>query len=233
MYNYTILQRRNSIHPWSPGIPMEPILQKIYDGILNGDAQPVSQAVQHALDSGIAPDRILEQAMVHAMREVGRLFSEGQYFVPEMLIAARAMKKGLAVLKPYMVPAVFEPIGRVVIGSVKGDVHDIGKNLVGMMLEGVGFEINDLGTDVSPAKFVSAVKAGDVQILALSALLTTTMPSMKSTIEALKSAGLRDKVKVIIGGSSVNETYARQIGADGYGPDAASAVKLARTLVGR
>jgi 5-methyltetrahydrofolate--homocysteine methyltransferase len=143
------------------------------------------------------------------------------------------MKSGMAVLRPYMVPAKYEPIGKVVIGSVKGDVHDIGKNLVGMVLEGVGFEINDLGTDVPPAKFVAAVQASGVNILALSALLTTTMPSMKLTIEALKTAGLRKKVKVIICGAPITESFARHIGADGYAPDAASAVPMARALVGR
>jgi len=211
---------------------MKPVLQPLYDAILNGDANAADIAAKNALNAGIAPDRILTEGMVTAMKEVGHLFEEGEYFVPEMLMAARAMKVGLAELKPRLVRSAYEPIGRVVIGTVKGDLHDIGKNLVGMLLEGAGFEINDLGTDVPPSKFVTAVQEGDVDIIALSALLTTTMVNMQATIEALKTAGLRDKVKVMAGGAPVTETYARQIGADGYAPDASSATRLARILLG-
>ena len=211
---------------------MESVLQLLHDAILNGDAKAARVTVQHAINIGIPPERILTEGMVIAMKEVGQLFEEGEYFVPEMLLAARAMKGGLAVLKPHLIQTAYKPIGRVVIGTVKGDLHDIGKNLVGMLLEGVGFEINDLGTDVPPSKFVAAVQAGGVDIIALSALLTTTMVNMQTTLDALKTAGLRNKVKVMVGGAPVTETYARQIGADGYGPDASSAAKLARTLVG-
>ncbi len=210
---------------------MEPVLQTIYDAILNGDAKAAEVAVQQAVDSDFAPHRILTEAMVTAMDEVGRLFSEGEYFVPEMLIAARAMKGGLAVLRPYLVKTDYVPLGKVAIGTVKGDLHDIGKNLVGMMLEGAGFQIRDLGTDVPPEKFVEVVRAGEVNILALSALLTTTMTNMQSTIEALKAAGLRERVKVMVGGAPITQTYASQIGADGYAPDASTAVAAARSLV--
>jgi len=210
---------------------MEPIMQEIYNGILEGDNKTVPVKVQAALDAGIEPSLILNEAMVAAMAEVGRLFEEGEYFVPEMLISARSMQAGLAVLKPRLVEANVKSAGTVVAGTVKGDLHDIGKNLVCMMLEGAGFEIKDLGTDVSPEKFVAAVQAGGIDIVALSALLTTTMPNMKGTIEALKQAGLRDQVKVMIGGAPVTESYAQQIGADGYSPDASRAVNLAKSLV--
>jgi 5-methyltetrahydrofolate--homocysteine methyltransferase len=169
--------------------------------------------------------------MVAAMGEVGRLFEEGEYFVPEMLISARAMQAGLGVLKPHLVNANIKSAGKVLAGTVKGDLHDIGKNLVCMMLEGAGFEIQDLGTDVTPDKFVKAVQASGADVIALSALLTTTMPNMKATIEALKAAGVREQVKVMVGGAPVTETYAAQIGADGYAPDASRAVSLAKTLV--
>ena len=166
------------------------------------------------------------------MAAVGRLFEEGEYFVPEMLIAARAMQSGLALLKPHLVAADVPIAGTVAIGTVKGDLHDIGKNLVGMMLEGAGFELVDLGTDVAPEQFVKAVQNGGVDIVALSALLTTTMPSMRATIEALKSAGIRDQVKVMIGGAPVTTEYSETIGADGYSADASQAVALAKNLIG-
>ena len=211
---------------------MEVILQTIYDNILNGQAKLAGSNVQQALDEGVAPDRILSEAMVTAMAEVGRLFEEGEYYVPEMLIAARAMQSGLAVLKPRLVLANYKPIAKVAAGTVKGDLHDIGKNLVCMMLEGASFEIIDLGTDVSPEKFVAAVKEQGAEVICLSALLTTTMPNMRATVEALKAAGVRDRVKVMVGGAPVTEGYAREIGADGYASDASKAVALARALVG-
>lgn len=211
---------------------MEVILQTIYDNILNGQAKLAGSNVQQALDEGVAPDRILSEAMVTAMAEVGRLFEEGEYYVPEMLIAARAMQSGLAVLKPRLVLANYKPIAKVAAGTVKGDLHDIGKNLVCMMLEGASFEIIDLGTDVSPDKFVAAVKEQGANVICLSALLTTTMPNMRATVEALKAAGVRDRVKVMVGGAPVTEGYAREIGADGYASDASKAVALARALVG-
>jgi 5-methyltetrahydrofolate--homocysteine methyltransferase len=177
------------------------------------------------------PKEILDQAMVSAMAEVGRRFEIGECFVPEMLISARAMQAGMAILKPHLKDAHIAAAGKVVVGTVKGDLHDIGKNLVAMMLEGAGFEILDLGTDVDPEKFVAA--ADRVDVVALSALLTTTMPNMKVTIEALKSSGKRGKVKVIIGGAPVTEAYAQQIGADGYASDASRAVSMTRKLLGK
>ena len=210
---------------------MEQVLKEIYDTVINGDNHATPEKVQAALDAGLDPGEILNNGMVAAMGEVGRLFEEGEYFVPEMLISARAMQAGLAVLRPHLVRANIKAAGKVVAGTVKGDLHDIGKNLVCMMLEGAGFEIQDLGTDVSPEKFVNAVTAGGVDLIALSALLTTTMPNMKATVEALKAAGVRDEVKVMIGGAPVTDAYAKQIGADGYSPDASRAVTLAKTLV--
>jgi 5-methyltetrahydrofolate--homocysteine methyltransferase len=210
---------------------MEAGIKEIYDGILDGKKDLVVSAVQTALADGIAPEKILNEGMIASMAEVGKRFEEGEYFVPEMLIAARAMQHGLAVLKPRLVEANYQSVGKVVAGTVKGDLHDIGKNLVCMMLEGAAFEIVDLGTDVSPEKFVEAVQTSGAQIVALSALLTTTMPNMKSTIEALHAAGLRDQVKVMVGGAPLTDAYARQIGADGYAADASRAVALARELV--
>jgi 5-methyltetrahydrofolate--homocysteine methyltransferase len=211
---------------------MEPVIKEIYDSILNGQQKVSSAKVQEALDQGINPADILNDGMVAAMAEVGRLFEEGEYFVPEMLIAARAMQSGLAVLKPRLAAADVKSSGKVIAGTVKGDLHDIGKNLVCMMLEGAAFEIVDLGSDVSPEKFVEAVRTSGADIVAMSALLTTTMPNMKVTIEALKAAGLRDKVKVMVGGAPLTDQYAREIGADGYSSDASRAVALAKTLVG-
>ena len=210
---------------------MEELVNKIYNGVLEGKHKQVAVDVQAALDQGTNPVLILNEGMIAAMAEVGRLFEVGEYYVPEMLISARAMQTGLAVLKPLLKEADVKPAGRVAIGTVKGDLHDIGKNLVAMMLEGAGFEIKDMGTDVSPEKFVEAVKGGGVDIVALSALLTTTMPNMKATIDALKAAGLREQVKVMIGGAPVTDSYALQIGADGYSPDASRAVNLAKSLV--
>ena len=211
---------------------MEPVIKEIYDSILNGQQKVSSAKVQEALDQGINPVAILNDGMVAAMAEVGRLFEEGEYYVPEMLIAARAMQSGLAVLKPRLAAADVKSSGKVIAGTVKGDLHDIGKNLVCMMLEGAAFEIVDLGSDVSPEKFVEAVRTTGADIVALSALLTTTMPNMKVTIEALKAAGLRDKVKVMVGGAPLTDQYAREIGADGYASDASRAVALAKSLVG-
>jgi len=210
---------------------MEPILQEIYDSVLNGENAAMAGKVQSALDAGIPPAKVLNEGMVSAMAKVGELFEQGEYYVPEMLIAARAMQTGLAVLKPKLVQSNFKSTGKVIIGTVKGDLHDIGKNLVSMMLEGAAFEIVDLGTDVSPDKFVEAVNKHNPDLIAMSALLTTTMPNMKTTIEALKQSGLRDKVKVMIGGAPVTTKYAQDIGADGYAPDASKAVSLAKSLV--
>ena len=210
---------------------MDTIIKEIFQGIMDGQQKDVETKVQKALAAGLPPKTILDEGMIAAMTEVGRLFEQGEYYVPEMLIAARAMQAGLAVLKPHLKEANVATAGKVAIGTVKGDLHDIGKNLVGMMLEGAGFEILNLGTDVSPEKFVEA--ADSVDIIALSALLTTTMTSMKATIDALQAAGKRDNVKVIIGGAPVTEEYAQRIGADGYAPDASRAAALARSLISK
>jgi 5-methyltetrahydrofolate--homocysteine methyltransferase len=210
---------------------MEPLIKEIYTNVLEGEAAAVKAKVQAALDAGIPAPLILNEGMIAAMSEVGRLFEEGEYFVPEMLIAARAMQTGLSLLKPYLKESNVKSAGKVVVGTVKGDLHDIGKNLVAMMLEGAGFEIVDLGTDVAPERFVEAVREEGAQVLGLSALLTTTMPAMKTTIEALTAAGLRRQVKVMIGGAPITQEYANQIGADGYAADASRAVAAAKLLV--
>jgi 5-methyltetrahydrofolate--homocysteine methyltransferase len=208
---------------------MEGVLKELYDSILEGQRDVAKAKVEQALADGEDPAAVLD-AMVSAMGEVGRLFEEGEYFVPEMLIAARAMKTGMEILKPQLVDADIQPAGTIIAGTVKGDLHDIGKNLVCMMLEGAGFQVVDLGSDVSPEAFIAAVQEHKPDFIAMSALLTTTMPNMKTTIDALKSAGLRDSVKVLIGGAPITDAYAEQIGADGYAPDASRAVKLAKSL---
>ena len=210
---------------------MTSLIHEIYEGVVSGQNAFVQQKVKEALESGVAPVSLLNEGMIAAMAEVGRRFEEGEYYVPEMLIAARAMQGGMALLKPHLLQSEVKSAGRVAIGTVKGDLHDIGKNLVAMMLEGAGFEIKDLGTDVSPQKFVEAAKAG-VDIIAMSALLTTTMTNMKTTIAALQEAGLRSSVKVLIGGAPVTEAYAKQIGADGYAVEASRAVSAAKVLMG-
>jgi 5-methyltetrahydrofolate--homocysteine methyltransferase len=210
---------------------MEPIIKEIYTNVMEGQVNAVKENIQSAIDAGIPVSVILNEGMIAAMAEVGRLFEEGECFVPEMLVAARAMQTGMALLKPYLKNAEVKSAGKVAVGTVKGDLHDIGKNLVGMMLEGAGFEIIDLGTDVPPEKFVEAVRDQGAQILALSALLTTTMPSMKNTIDALNTAGLRGQVKVMIGGAPVTQNYADQIGADGFSSDASRAVATAKGLI--
>ncbi len=207
-------------------------MEDIYTAVLDGNAKGAQAGVQAALDAGLPADTILKDGLIAAMAEVGRLFEENEYFVPEMLVAARAMQGGLALLKPHLAAGGATPAGRVIVGTVKGDLHDIGKNLVAMMLEGAGFEIVDLGTDVTPEKFVQAVVEHRPQAIAMSALLTTTMPSMSNTIKALQEAGVREQVKVMIGGAPVTDEFARRIGADGYSPDASSAVRLAKALMG-
>jgi len=210
---------------------MDPQLQLVFDAILAGDMAGATARVQEAVDADLPAEVILKQALVPAMTEVGRKFEEGEYFVPEMLISARAMQSGLAILKPLLIAADVEATGKVVIGTVQGDLHDIGKNLVGMMLEGAGFELVDLGTDVRAEQFVQAVQENNPDLVAMSALLTTTMPSMKTTIDALMQAGVRGRVKVIIGGAPVTADYAAEIGADGFAADASRAATLATELV--
>ena len=209
---------------------MEGVLKEIYDGIVEGKNKLVAEKVKDALDSGLPAGTILNESLIAGMAEVGRLFEEGEYFVPEMLIAARAMQAGLGLLKPHLKESGVKARGRVAIGTVKGDLHDIGKNLVSMMLEGAGYEIIDLGSDVAPEKFIDAVKNQGANFIAMSALLTTTMTNMKSTIDALEAAGLRGKVKVMVGGAPVTDAFAKQIGADGFAPDASRAVALAKAL---
>ncbi|MGC8742448.1 MAG: cobalamin B12-binding domain-containing protein [Verrucomicrobiia bacterium] len=206
-------------------------LNKLSDAIINGDVQTARSITESALSEGMDPVKIVHNYMVPAMNEVGRRFDCNEYFVPELLLSARAMKACLELVKPKLVAGGVKAEGRVVIGTVKGDLHDIGKNLVAAMLEGGGFEVIDLGVNVSPEKFVEAVKNMDANIVAMSALLTTTMPSMKTTIDALKSSGLRDKVKVLVGGAPITQKFAEEIGADGYSENAPGAVALARKLV--
>jgi 5-methyltetrahydrofolate--homocysteine methyltransferase len=205
-------------------------LKPIYENVIEGQADEVESGVKSALAAGVNAGVILNEALIAAMDEVGRRFEDGDFFVPEMLIAARAMQAGLALLKPHLASTDIRAAGKIAIGTVKGDLHDIGKNLVAMMLEGAGFEIIDLGVDVSPESFVDAVQEG-ANLIGMSALLTTTMSNMGATIEALKAAGLRDKVKVMIGGAPVTEEFAKSIGADAFAPDASSATRVARQLV--
>lgn len=209
---------------------MDNILEVIREGILDGDMHLVQDKVTEALESGMGAGDILNEGLIEAMAEVGKLFEEGEYFVPEMLIAARAMKAGLAILKPKLVDADIKPIGKVASGTVKGDLHDIGKNLVKMMLEGAGFSVTDLGVDLSVESLVEQIKQLKPDILGLSALLTTTMPEMQKVIEALGDEGLRDSLRIMVGGAPVDAAFAEKIGADGYGKDAAEAVRIARSL---
>jgi corrinoid protein of di/trimethylamine methyltransferase len=206
-------------------------LTKLYDAILNGDAKAAVAVTKEALAENVPPLELVTKHMVPAMDEVGRRFECDEYFVPELLLAARAMKGSLELLRPLLAQQGAEPMGRVAIGTVKGDLHDIGKNLVASMLEGAGFEVIDLGADVAPDKFVQAVLDKNANVVCLSALLTVTMPSMKTTIEALRAAGVRDRVKVMVGGAPVTQQYATDIGADGFGENASSAVTVARRLV--
>jgi corrinoid protein of di/trimethylamine methyltransferase len=204
---------------------------KLFEAILNGDTPGAKASTDEMLAAGVDPKVILNDHMIVAMEEVGRRFECNEYFVPEMLIAARAMKAALAIIRPRLAAEGESTSIKVAIGTVKGDLHDIGKNLVASMLEGGGFEIVDLGVDVSPEKFIAAVKEQGVKIVALSALLTTTMPSMKTTIDALQEAGIRDQVKVIIGGAPVTQQYADQIGADGFSTNANGAVTVTKQLL--
>lgn len=212
---------------------MSNLVSDIYNNILEGQQKKAVENVKAALEQGINAETVLNEGMVAAMREVGRLFEEGEYFVPEMLVSARAMQEGMAILKPILVQDNVQSAGRIIIGTVKGDLHDIGKNLVSMMLEGAAFEVHDLGTDVAPEKFVEAIRTTGAEIVAMSALLTTTMGNMKTTIQAIETAGLRDQVKIMLGGAPLTDQLAAQYGADGYSPDASRAVVVAKSLVSR
>jgi len=205
--------------------------KELYDAILNGNAKKSYAATEAALAAGALPMQLISESMVPAMDEVGRLFEAEEYFVPELLLAGRAMRAALDLLRPLMTAAGEKMAVRVLIGTVKGDLHDIGKNIVASMLEGSGFEVIDLGADVSPEKFVAAVEERKPHIVCMSALLTVTMPAMKTTIDALTAAGLRSQVKVLIGGAPVTSQYAKEIGADGYSENASAAVGLVRNLL--
>ena len=204
-------------------------LKALADAVINGDQNTALEITKAALEEGTAPKDVLDNGLIAGMDIVGARFKKNEIYIPEVLIAARAMKMAMEVLEPELVKAGVKPVGKLLIGTVQGDLHDIGKNLVAMMLKGAGFEVVDLGVDVGPEKFIEQVKAANVQLIGMSALLTTTMPGMEKTIKALKDAGV--PVKVMIGGAPVTQDYADRIGADGYAPDAASAVDLAKSLV--
>ena len=204
-------------------------LQAISAAIIKGDRTAVVDLTNKALQEGVGPAEILEKGLIAGMSVIGERFKKNEVYVPEVLIAARAMKGGLAVLEPHLKAGGIEPLGVVVLGTVKGDLHDIGKNLVGMMMQGAGLKVIDLGTDVAPEKFIEQAKATGAQVMAMSALLTTTMPQMAEVVKAVKNANL--KVKTIIGGAPVTQSYANEIGADGYSADAASAASLALSLI--
>ncbi|HUT44666.1 MAG TPA: corrinoid protein [Sedimentisphaerales bacterium] len=204
-------------------------LKALADAVINGDQNTALEITTAALEEGTEAKDVLDNGLIAGMDIVGALFKKNEIYIPEVLIAARAMKTAMEVLEPELVKAGVEPVGKLLIGTVQGDLHDIGKNLVAMMLKGAGFEVIDLGVDVGPEKFIEQVKAANAQLIGMSALLTTTMPGMEKTIKALKDAGI--PVKVMIGGAPVTQDYADRIGADGYAPDAASAVDLAKSLV--
>jgi 5-methyltetrahydrofolate--homocysteine methyltransferase len=206
--------------------------ERLYEAIVNGDKNAAVEVTQQALDGGADPQALIDEAMIPAMREAGQRFENEEFFVPELLLAARAMKAALALIRPLLVEEGAEPKGRVVIGTVKGDLHDIGKNLVSSMLEGAGFDVIDLGTDVAPEQFVAAVQEKNANLVGLSALLTVTMPAMKLTVDALEEAGVRDQVKVLVGGAPLTSEYASEIKADAYADNASAAVRMAEQLVG-
>jgi len=210
---------------------MENLVQEIYSAVLNGNASETKEKVQMALENGSPAEELLNKGLIAAMKEVGQLFEDGEYFVPEMLISARAMKSGMTILRPILVSQDIKPLGKVVIGTVKDDLHDIGKNLVSMMLEGSGFEIIDLGTDVTPEKFLEAINTHKPDIVGMSALLTTTMTNIEKTLRFLEENGARKNLKVIIGGAPISQKYADEIGADGYAPDASQAAIVAKRLM--
>jgi len=211
---------------------MADILQEIASNLYEGEDKKVAELVQQTLDQGLDPHEILHGGLIAGMDKVGKDFKADVLYMPEVLIAARAMHAGMDILRPLLAESDVAGVGKYVIGTVKGDLHDIGKNLVKMMLEGAGFETVDLGKDVQPETFVAAVREHQPNILGLSALLTTTMPAMKTAIEALEEAGLRDSVKIMVGGAPVTAAFAEEVGADAYAPDAASAVDVARSLAG-
>lgn len=207
------------------------LLNQLQQAVLVGDEETVQQLTETALEGGVAPGDLLDQALISAMDQVGEEFSCGQRYIPEMLISAEAMKTAMEILKPKLIESQVKAKGKVVMGTVEGDLHDIGQSLVSMMLEGAGFEIHTLGTETLAERFVTAVREHEADLVGMSALLTTTMTNMPKVIEAFEAAGLRDRVKIMIGGAPVTQEYADKIGADGFAPDAASAVKLAERLL--
>ena len=206
--------------------------EKLYEAVLSGDNKGAAAITQEALDDGVDPQQLIDEAMIPAMAEAGRCFEEEEYFVPELLLSARAMKGALDLIRPLLSESQSGSRGCVVVGTVKGDLHDIGKNLVAAMFEGAGFEVVDLGTDVTPEQFVEAARERKADLIGLSALLTVTMPAMKDTVDALEKAGLRDRVKVLVGGAPLSDGYAAEIRADAYADNASAAVRVARELVG-
>lgn len=206
-------------------------LSTLKQALIEGDDKTVAELTQRALDEGHPAEAVLNEALISGMEKVGELFEQGEYFVPELLLAARAMQGAMEVLRPLLAASDYQPMGKVVMGTVQGDLHDIGKKLVAMMLEGSGFEVIDLGTDVPPQRFVEAVEESGAQLVGLSALLTTTIPAMEATVGALREAELPTQVRVMVGGAPVTSALAEDIRADGYAPDASSAVALARRLV--
>jgi methylmalonyl-CoA mutase cobalamin-binding domain/chain len=211
----------------------EEILQALYDNTLVGNAPEVRELTERGLADDLDPEKMLYEALIPSLEEVGARFERGDFFVPEMLIAARAMQGALDILRPLLAETGAKPIGTFVMGTVKGDVHDIGKNLVNIMLEGAGFTVHDLGVNVAPEKFVEQVEEHEPDIVGFSAFLTTTMPMFKANINALEKAGLRDRVIVMVGGAPVTQAYADAVGADGYAADASTAVRMAKDLIER
>jgi len=211
---------------------MEEQVKNVYQAVISGAMADTGGIVQEAIDAGIGADSILKGGLIAAMGEIGKRFEAGEVYVPEMLISAKSMKFGLELLRPHLVAADVQPLGKVIIGTVQGDLHDIGKNLVGMMMEGAGFDVVDLGVDVKPEELIEAIKTEKPDIVAMSALLTTTMGNMLTAIKMMEEAGVKNDVKVMIGGAPVTQEYADEIGADGFSADASQAASFAKTLVG-
>ena len=212
---------------------MTSVLDDIRSAVINGDRDTAKSLVEQSLAGGMDPTELLNDALISGMTEVGERFERQEFFVPEMLVAARAMQESLAILRPHLQAADVKPVGQVLLATVRGDLHDIGKNLVGIMMEGTGFEVVDLGVDVGPEQVVAAVKEHKPDLVGLSALLTTTMPMMRTIIEALEEAGIREQAKVIVGGAPVTQEYATSVGADLYAPDAASAARISAQALGK
>ncbi len=205
--------------------------KELYEAILSGNKNAAEELTRQALEESVDPQSLIDDAMIPAMDEVGRRFEEDEYFVPELLLSARAMKSALEIVNPLLSKAGASCKGRIVMGTVQGDLHDIGKNLVSSLLQGAGFEVIDLGTDVAPEQFVTAVEENNADVVGISALLTTTMPSMKATIESLEAAGIRDRVKVLVGGAPLSQEYADKIKADGHADNATAAVRAVQKLI--